>query len=178
MRNEDLIPAFADELRMCLKRATPNGAMSTDYREAFEKLLSEADAIGECTDECGEDDCQSIDYDSEEASELLSELFDALSAYAPAHGYFGANEGDGADYGYWLSQGFEHDFEGVKQPDAPTFGRCYNHKVEASCENGHPVTKRCAEECHATEYLEVNDHGNMTLWARHGLRWRTVWSIV
>jgi len=85
MRPEDLIPAFADELRAYVQAAGVEGAIP-----AHLKLAEEADAIE--------------DYDSEEANGVLEELFDALNEYAPPYGYFGAHPGDGADYGFWLEE--------------------------------------------------------------------------
>tara|TARA_X000001388_G_scaffold52616_4_gene38357 strand:- start:4180 stop:4536 length:357 start_codon:yes stop_codon:yes gene_type:complete len=40
-------------------------------------------------------------WDSEEAGYKLEELFDILEHQAPEGYYFGANEGDGSDFGYW-----------------------------------------------------------------------------
>lgn len=37
----------------------------------------------------------------DDPAEYVSELFDALGELAPPYAYFGANEGDGADFGFW-----------------------------------------------------------------------------
>lgn len=39
--------------------------------------------------------------DTDEETECLMELFDALNKVAPSGCYFGANEGDGSDFGFW-----------------------------------------------------------------------------
>lgn len=40
-------------------------------------------------------------FDTEEAAIDLDALFDAMDAVAPDGCYFGALEGDGADFGFW-----------------------------------------------------------------------------
>jgi hypothetical protein len=40
----------------------------------------------------------------EDAAWLLADLFDALNDVAPDGTYFGAHEGDGADFGFWRSE--------------------------------------------------------------------------
>ena len=57
---------------------------------------------------CGEDElCREAYLEAgnptENASEVISELMDALQEYAPAHIYFGNTEGDGSDFGWWWS---------------------------------------------------------------------------
>lgn len=79
MRPEDLIPCFAAELEACVKSSGAHTGRTNLYLEAREIT----------------------DFDSEEASEVLSDLFDALNEYAPEGTYFGAHEGDGSDYGFW-----------------------------------------------------------------------------
>jgi hypothetical protein len=82
-------------------------------------------------------------------------LFDALDAYAPAYFYFGAHPGDGADYGFWLSESFPDDFDGLKVSDT------------ADVPKGH-----------TGEVLHANDHGNMTLYAYSRGRGRELWAVV
>ena len=42
-------------------------------------------------------------YDTEDADFDLEWLFDALNDHAPDGYHFGAHEGDGSDYGFWLN---------------------------------------------------------------------------
>lgn len=83
MRPEDLIPAFADELRRL------RGALPRDLANDIRKL-------------------EANEYlDSDLADGVLKDLFDTLQEYAPDYGYFGAHPGDGSDYGFWLFEDFE-----------------------------------------------------------------------
>lgn len=75
LRTEDLLPAFAAELR----RVTSHPGNLT--------LAAEAEAI--------------MNFESEEASELCNDLIELLNEYAPEGMYFGAHEGDGSDFGWW-----------------------------------------------------------------------------
>lgn len=43
-------------------------------------------------------------WSSDEVSEFCNDLWDVLNDYAPEGYYFGANEGDGSDYGYWTEE--------------------------------------------------------------------------
>lgn len=130
MRPEDLIPDFAWELRTLAKRASR-------IRE-FAPLLRESETF---TDETADD--------------ILSDLFDALQEFAPPYGYFGAHPGDGADYGFWLSENMPEDFDGLQVSDTSEVPRGYSGEV-----------------------LHVNDHGNMTLYAYSRGRGREIWGIV
>lgn len=72
MREADLIPAFASELERLAGRTA---------------LVVEAESLD--------------DFESETASWILDELFDALHDEAPAGCYFGSHPGDGSDFGFW-----------------------------------------------------------------------------
>ena len=76
MRNEDLIPCFAEVLF-----AIPKGTAH------FGGLICDANTL--------------TDYGSEEAYDILNMLFDALNYFAPEGYYFGAHPGDGSDFGFW-----------------------------------------------------------------------------
>lgn len=140
MRCEDLIPTFASEL----------DALRNGTNRAHQKLATEARNL--------KIDSEGYFADQDGASEVLHELFDALQAYAPDYAYFGASEGDGADYGFWLDYCFEQEFEGAKISDPSELD-----ELDTSMVN---------------EALHVNDHGNMTLYAAWTRGKKTTWKIV
>jgi hypothetical protein len=136
MREEDLIPAFIWELRQM-----------KPLRREDRRLLRAIEARME----------KPGYYDSEDSSFDLNEcLFDALDTYALPYFYFGAHPGDGSDYGFWLSEHLEDDFDGLKVNDLSEVPANYSGEV-----------------------LLVNDHGNMSLYikSRNG-RVREIWSVV
>lgn len=136
MRPEDLIPVFADEL----ERLVPK-------RSDQAKLVRRARKLK--------------DYDSEDAGYVLDDLFEALDLMAPAYCHFGANEGDGADYGFWpCIDALE---ESAREGDALKVGdlsEVPRHYV------GHVMV--------------VSDHGNVTLYEKVGRRgkFHELWSCV
>jgi hypothetical protein len=113
LRTEDLLTAFADEL---------------EYLAPTDELIVEARAI--------------TDFDSEEAADMVNELIDALSVWAPAYCYFGAHEGDGADFGFWPSRDAIDELPHVQDSDE---------------------ARELGEDC-----VFVNDHGNVTVYGADG----------
>jgi hypothetical protein len=118
MRPEDLIPAFASELR---DRIAAN--IETPLSDPNRLLLRDCDRLSPVDD-------------PSYAAELLNDLFDALNEFAAPYTYFGTNEGDGSDYGYW--------------PD-----------IE-SAKNDCGYVRAGDELPRNNEVLIVNDHGNAT----------------
>ena len=122
MLEEDLIPAFLDEL----ERLDPKRASSY-----WDEIPEDPDSDW---------------WDSDEASWMLEELFDVLSEYAPPFVYFGANEGDGSDYGFWID----------------------HHSLQDAIAEGEVLYVEDLSEV-PEDYqglvLEENDHGNRTLWS-------------
>lgn len=105
-------------------------------------------------------------YESDDASEDCQTLFDVLGNYTPDYCYFGAHPGDGADYGVWVVEDlFTDTFQG-------SYDGCV-YRLSAD-EDLSDVDKSYAYA------LQVNDHGNVTLYRRVGKRnqWREVWTIV
>ena len=82
LRPDDLIPKF----HAWLKEYDPEGAAK--IRECYS-------AVFECL-EAGED------LDGEDALWCIDDLEDALTNIAPPYAYFGASEGDGACFGWWV----------------------------------------------------------------------------
>lgn len=122
LRATDLLEAFSDEL---------------DRLEPDHALVMEAQAVLTLANAGWTDIC-----DSEEASELVNALQDALNEHAPAYCYFGTSEGDGADFGFWPSMDAIDELPRVSDPN----------EVETM-----------GEDC-----VFVNDHGNVTVYGADG----------
>ena len=82
-------------------------------------------------------------------SDLTNDLMDILQEYAPAHMYFGAHEGDGADFGWWAEDIELAGCEIVKLDD--------ENVIDVDCQ----------------VHVNVNDHGNVTV---SELRGAEIWS--
>lgn len=142
MQERDLIPAFLDELDWQVRRNKARG-----YLKEINRIRRAADK--EITEEL--DDY----FTSEDASFDLEYLFDALNDFSARYFYFGSHMGDGADYGYWLSEDFEYDFDGLKVEDLSEVPKDYRGEV-----------------------LHINDHGNMTLYVKNSHGFKEIWGIV
>lgn len=88
LKTEDLLVSFWQTLES-LHSKIPSSVLSS-----LERLVGE--------------DSREEDYKEEEASELLLSLFELLSEASPSGFYFGSHPGDGALFGFWLSEDWEH----------------------------------------------------------------------
>ena len=161
MRAEDLIPSFLWELQHQKPLRREHRKLAREIAKRMDADYThdhEADGckyMGLDIWNCGKNQDAENYYGTEDAEYDLEALFDALNEYAPAYFYFGAHCGDGSDFGYWLSEGFADDFDGLKVSDTSEVPRGYSGEV-----------------------LHVNDHGNCTLYAYSRGRGREVWAIV
>lgn len=135
MREEDLIPCFLDTIEY----------FSKSKARSLRKELKEIEAI------------ESEDEKLDAMAYFLNEtLFDTLNDYAPPYFYFGAHPGDGADYGFWLSESASEDFDGLRVSDLSEVPAGYSGEI-----------------------LHVNDHGNTSLYHKPARgRMVEIWSIV
>jgi len=139
MRTQDLIPAFLEELK----------ELDEDRH---------AEYVAQIPEDAWEDD-ESSWWTEEEASDLLYELFDVLDEYAPPYVYFGALEGDGSDYGFWIDR----------------------HALQEAIENGEVLRVEDlseAPEDYEGFVLHENDHGNLTLYECANGNFLEIWSVV
>ena len=143
MRAEDLIPTFA----CILERENP--AMLETIRAEYADTFAEMDS----------DDFDGFE-DYETANWLLESLFDAMDVISPPYCYFGASEGDGADYGFWPSIDSLEDSARVSDgvikvndgDEWPIFGDDIDY------------------------IMSVSDHGNVTLYDSRTRK--EIWSVV
>lgn len=85
----------------------------------------------------------------------IESLVEMLNEHALPYFYFGSYRGDGSDFGFWLSEDFEFDYGGLKVDDLADVPSNY-----------------------VGEVLEVNDHGNTTLYWKNRRGFRELWSVV
>lgn len=148
LKAEDLIPAFID-LSLTVEMNAANRARVYEIKHEFEKFPDEDDWTADQRDR---------------ADEMIEDIGEILNHYCPPFTYFGANDGDGADFGVWV--GNEVPFHGNSTED---IGKGPNLPM--------------ASKVFQAYWLQVNDHGNCTLWEkrRHGAKgwkWYECWSLV
>jgi hypothetical protein len=147
LRDEDLLKAFTDTLESLLAKQSRRFRRAP-YRaliRATRKELRERDL-----------DAQDVADGGERCADLVNRLADTLNEFAPPYGYFGALEGDGSDFGFWLSRDALDESDALRVADTSEVPRDYRGEV-----------------------LHVNDHGNVTLYVAGSRgRLREVWAVV
>lgn len=97
LRLEDLLPSYwsaVESLAQLTGKASP---IAADTLADLERLVGE--------------DSKEADWDDELACQLLEELTDCLQELAPCGFGFGSQEGDGACFGFWLSEDWQDALE-------------------------------------------------------------------
>lgn len=135
LRDQDLLEAFAGELEQLepienYRPAGPSADLICDAIELVE-LLDNEDLIGEPRGEA-----------EIKAGEVIAGLHDALDGHAPSYCYFGAIEGDGAEFGFWP---------------------CIEDLEEDARHNDGVLKVNDTSEV-PSYVMFVNDHGNVTLY--------------
>ena len=128
LRDEDLLPAFADELERVRASDTDHAILIDDARHP-----------------------EVFTTDTYTAADIVNDLQDALTEYAPSHMYFG-NTSDGSDFGWWT-----------------TDPRDTCDVVDIMGGNGAYVDTECGL------YVQVSSHGNISVYELAGAE---VWSAV
>jgi len=140
MLPRDLIPAFADELERI------------DTEDQYLGLQADVAALTERDYES--DKQETIDN----VDGILEELFAALDVFSPPYCYFGSHEGDGSDYGFWIS------WDAINDDVA-----CGDILKVNDLADIIPGWK--------SHVLLVNDHGNASLYQPR-IEWHAVWECV
>ena len=93
LKTEHLLVSFWNALESLSSSASFPFELSPPCLSSLERLVGE--------------DSKEEDYKEEEALEVLLSLFDLLNEASPSGFYFGSHPGDGALFGFWLSDGWE-----------------------------------------------------------------------
>lgn len=96
MRDQDLIPRFMSELEHLWPAKAKQIKDDPQNRAIFRWLKAGAPHYS-YKSKSGQNFAEQVSYFVNE------DLFDALNECAPSGYYFGANDGDGSDYGFWKS---------------------------------------------------------------------------
>lgn len=193
MRPEDLIPAFVGELAYRLKYGSKVGRETRKQHAKLvrdiETRMNSPETVCTCNGWCechnhklpkGEScDCSAKEpdgfyYDSEQGDNDLDSLFEALGEYTGPYFYFGAHPGDGADYGYWLSEDWDEEFHDCTTPGdhACTLSRDVNgESIKVSDLADVPSWFR-------GEVAVVSDYGLVTLYVKTSRKLTEVWSVI
>ena len=143
--NNDLISAFSDKLKELNKINEDE-----DSRKRHNAIIQD------CIDilhKYSEDELNNPkdEYFAEDLSTLINEdLFDALNDFAPPYCYFGANEGDGSDFGFWPME------------------------IQEDRDNDLVIVK----DSLPSNIAVVSDHGNITMYSIDDGQIFEEWSIV
>jgi hypothetical protein len=97
LRPEDLLPAYWSATESLAQLAGKASPIAAHTLADLERLVGE-DSSGDA-------------WDDELACQLLEELTDCLQELAPCGFGFGASEGDGACFGFWLSEDWQEALE-------------------------------------------------------------------
>jgi|GEM_PF-1419037 len=160
MRPEDLIPAFLSQLEHELKYG-PKQDRAT--RKAHAALVRDITARM--------DELENY-FDTDDASDDVAALEDALQSYAAPYFYFGAHPGDGADYGFWLSESWDDDVTPVDELDEQEFkSGAFMPDIKVSDTSEVPKWFRGG-------VVHVNERGNVTLYVKSARKLTEVWGIV
>lgn len=101
------------------------------------------------------------EVEGEEGGYLLEEMTECLENAAPDFVYFGTLEGDGAEFGFWPELfGLEESTRG-KNPEVL--------KVNDTAD---------IPKGYFGHVMQVNDHGNVTLYWKSARKLREIWSVV
>jgi hypothetical protein len=90
LKTEDLLPKFWSVAEDLAVRSSRPDLLYPDLLQTLARLAGE--------------DSNFDDWSEDEASAALSELFDVLQHAAPFGFHFSSSEGDGACFGFWLSE--------------------------------------------------------------------------
>lgn len=90
LKPESLLPTFWGIAEDLAVRSSRPDLIPADLLQTLTRLVGE--------------DSNHNDWNEDEASAALSELFDVLDHAAPCGFGFGSSEGDGACFGFWLSE--------------------------------------------------------------------------
>jgi hypothetical protein len=157
LRPEDLLPTFLREAQARF----PNWQEPNTHTQEL-PVIQDAYQILEVLDRVDDDAMRDAFYATEYAGELVNDLQDKLGEDLPPYVYFGANEGDGSDFGYWFSS--------MSFEDDARFGTVV--KLSDASELDDAIANASED---AEYFAVVNDHGNVTLYDKEQ---KEIWSIV
>lgn len=112
LRNQDLLPAFCEELRWLGHRSKELTIIERRVNSALNGRFKNNDEY----------------FDDEESMWDFGRLVEMLQEHALPYMYFGSHVGDGSDYGFWIDD-LEMVYDGLKVDDLNKIPNKYNGEV-------------------------------------------------
>lgn len=97
LKAEDLLPKFWSAAEACAVLADRPQLLNAETLASLAKLVGE--------------DSSEADWNDTEAAATLEDLAEALNDAAPVGFYFGASDGDGACFGFWIDESWAEALE-------------------------------------------------------------------
>lgn len=108
LRTEDLLVRYWQTAEQLAQLADRPQLINPGTLASLERLAGE--------------DSSEVDWDDQQACQLLEDLTETLQDVAPAGFYFGASEGDGACFGFWLDESWADALEHLDLNDGDPAG--------------------------------------------------------
>lgn len=101
LRNNDLLFIFYQELKRL------------DTEKKYKELINDCEELKKHYDYFNDEWNIEVDLNCGVISELIFETIQALNDFALPYCYFGEHPGDSSDFGFWVMEDIENDFNGI-----------------------------------------------------------------
>ena len=164
MRVEDTMPpllAALDGIRL----SAEDRQTCDDVQQCLNEWIAADDKATDSDNPADADDLMLAAHIAHLEMEMNETLIPLAESYAPDYCYVGSHPGDGSDLGVWPCEELLDD----------TSQGSYDGCCFRSTEPPWPSPRLSRDHSH---WLQINDHGNATLYRRSGSGWTECWSIV
>lgn len=164
MRVQDTMPALLSALDG-IRLSAKDRRTCDDVQQCLDEWIAADDKATDSDNPADADYLMLAAHISHLEMEMNETLIPLAQEYVPDYCGIGSHPGDGSDLGVWVCDELLDD----------TTQGSYDGYCFRSTESPWPSPGLSLDHSH---WLQINDHGNATLYRRSGSRWTECWSIV